>query len=133
MKRTLALMLVGLSLLAQDVSTQSQTPTQQSPQTAMTVRWSLSPSTNVVSQTIGWGTAHGNYNQVMNLAPNVVTFQITGMIPATTYFVSVRCTQALGAYPTNMVTSDWGPELVVTSYPTSKPTPPGMPVLVSQP
>lgn len=117
---------IALSLFAQN-------PTQQTAQTAITIRWQPSPSTNIVSQTVGWGLAHGNYSQVINLAPNVTTFQITGLTPALSYFIAVRATQALGSYPTNLVNSDWGPELVVTTFPTSKPVPPSMPTVVSQP
>src|SRR6516165_5112464 len=71
--------------------------------TMVTIGWTCSPSTNIVSQTVSWGLSSSNYMSHMNLAPSVSRFQITGLVPANTYYIAVLCTQSIGTTGTNLV------------------------------
>jgi hypothetical protein len=126
MKRTLAV--VGLSLLCFVAKAQ---PT---PQNSATVTWNVSVATNIVTQTIAWGPSSGNYStRQMNLAPNVNSFQLTGLQPGMTYHVAVMATQSIGSTGTNLIQSAWSPEITITTYPNDRPAAPNGLKLVSQP
>jgi hypothetical protein len=104
------------------------------PQNSATVTWNVSAATNVIGQTIAWGTSTGNYStRQMNLAANVNTYQLTGLSPGVTYHVAVMCSQSIGTTGTNIVNSAWSPEITITTYPPDRPSAPNGLKLVSQP
>lgn len=126
--------------LAQNVSPQNANPANQNfqnppPETAtmVTIGWTTSPSTNIVSQTVSWGTQSTNYTQHMNLAPAVSRFQVTGLTPATTYYIAVLCTQSVGSTGTNLVKSYYGNEIQWTTNPTQRPQSPSNASVISAP
>ena len=99
----------------------------------ITIGWVQSTSINIVMQTIGWGTASGDYAYFLNVDPNQTKFTITGLMPATTYFISVYASQSLGLTGTNWIRSPWGTECSATTYPTQRPAPPTDINVISQP
>jgi hypothetical protein len=101
--------------------------------TSFTIGWTPSPSTNIVSQTVAWGTAPTNYTQFTAIPVNQVQFQLTGLTPATTYYVAVLCTQGVGSPATNFVKSQFGNEVVWTTNPSERPVPPQNNHVVSAP
>ena len=120
---TLSLLLIALHEAVGQVTAQN----------SATVVWNISPATNIVSQTLAWGTASGIYTYSINLAPNVNTFQITALSPGTTYFVAVQCRQAVGITGTNLIMSAWSPEIALTTYPIDRPAAPNGLKVTSQP
>jgi hypothetical protein len=140
MKITCSLLLTVISFIAQDSFAQAQNPANNNFQnppaetaTMVTIGWSISPSTNIVSQTVSWGTQQTNYTTHMNLAPAATRFQITGLQPATTYYIAVLCTQSVGSTGTNLVKSYYGNELRWTTNPTQRPQSPSNATIISSP
>jgi len=139
-------MIVGLSLilLAEAVGQPVPLPTGPSPivaemananynPTNVTIAWTLSTATNVVQQTVSWGLSPTNYTDSIPLAPNVTTFQITGLKPASTYYIAVMCVQGIGTMGTNLIKSVYSPEIVWTTAPSDRPPPPQNVRVVSSP
>jgi hypothetical protein len=102
-------------------------------QNKVTIAWTLSLATNVVGQTVAWGVDPTNYVYFVNVAANTTQYQIQGLQPSTTYYISVYCSQLLGETQTNIVRSYYANEIVVTTAPTARPAPPSNVKLISQP
>ena len=133
-------LLFASACLAQDPSPQSVNPANQQFQnpppeaaTMVTIGWTISSSSNIISQTVSWGLQTTNYTLHMNLAPTVTKFQLIGLQPATTYHIAVLCTQATGTYGTNLVKSYYGNEIVWTTTPTTRPVSPSNAAVISSP
>jgi hypothetical protein len=101
--------------------------------TMVTIGWTTSPSTNIVSQTVSWGLSPTNYTSHMNLAPSVSRFQITGLVPATSYYIAILCTQSVGTSGTNLVKSFYSNEIHWTTNPTTRPVSPSSAAVISAP
>jgi hypothetical protein len=101
--------------------------------TMASIGWTLSTATNIVSQTVSWGLSSSNYTFFVNVSRDTTQYQISGLQPGTTYFVSVYCTQNVGVTSTNLVRSFYGNEVVITTLPTMRPAAPTNVKLISQP
>jgi hypothetical protein len=101
--------------------------------TAASIAWVLSTATNIVGQTVAWGLSPTNYQFFVNVPRDRTQYQITGLLPGTTYYVSVYCTQNVGSTTTNLVRSFYANEVVITTLPTMRPEPPTNVKLISQP
>ena len=101
--------------------------------TQVTIGWIPSISTNLVSQTVGWGTGTTNYTIFVNVMPNVSRYTVQNLQPATTYYIAIFCTQSIGTTGTNLVRSPWSNEIRWTTNPTVRPQPPTAAVVISSP
>jgi len=101
--------------------------------TSVTIGWTLSPSTNIVSQTICWGFTGQGYPWRLNLSPTTTQYQLLNLQPASTYHIALQCAQSLGTTGTNLVYSEYSTEVVYTTLPVARPAPPQTPKVIGVP
>lgn len=88
--------------------------------TWVTLGWTPSTDTTITSQTLSYGVQSTVYTNNIPLAPTITQFQVTNLVPSTTYFFGVKATAATG------LSSVYSTELMytTTNAPPQPPAPP---------